>query len=54
MADVWSGSIIYEWIEEANNYGLVKYGDKVDPASPGAPADGYPRSGMLHDYGLCG
>lgn len=45
MADVWSGSIIYEWIEEANNYGLVKYGDKVDPSSPGAPPDGYPRSG---------
>jgi hypothetical protein len=45
MADTWSGSIIYEWIEEANNYGIVKYGDKVDPASPGAPADGFPRSG---------
>ncbi|KAI8930901.1 hypothetical protein NX059_011916 [Plenodomus lindquistii] len=45
MADVWSGSIIYEWIEEANNYGLIKYGDKVDPSSPGAPADGFPRSG---------
>lgn len=45
MADVWSGSIIYEWIEEANSYGLIKYGDKVDPASVGAPADGFPRSG---------
>ncbi|KAH3970292.1 1,3-beta-glucanosyltransferase [Parastagonospora nodorum] len=45
MADTWSGSIIYEWIEEANNYGIVKYGDKVDPASPRAPPDGFPRSG---------
>lgn len=46
MADVWSGSIIYEWIEEANNYGLISYGEKVDPASPSAPPDGFPRSGM--------
>jgi hypothetical protein len=45
MADTWSGSIIYEWIEEANNYGIVSYGAKVDPASPSAPADGFPRSG---------
>lgn len=45
MADTWSGSIIYEWIEEANNYGLVSYGEKVDPASPSAPPDGFPRSG---------
>ncbi|KAJ4337065.1 hypothetical protein N0V87_004918 [Didymella glomerata] len=45
MAETWSGSIIYEWIEEANNYGLVSYGGKVDPASPSAPPDGFPRSG---------
>lgn len=45
MAEVYSGAIIYEWIEEANNYGLVSYGDKVDPAAPSAPPDGYPRSG---------
>jgi hypothetical protein len=45
MADTWSGSIVYEWIEEANNYGLVSYGAKVDPASPSAPPDGFPRSG---------
>ncbi|KAF1848845.1 glycoside hydrolase family 72 protein [Cucurbitaria berberidis CBS 394.84] len=45
MSDVWSGSIVYEWIEEANNYGLIKYGDKVDPAGPSAPPDGFPRSG---------
>ncbi|KAJ4986968.1 1,3-beta-glucanosyltransferase [Stagonosporopsis vannaccii] len=45
MADSWSGSIVYEWIEEANNYGLVSYGPKVDPAGENAPPDGYPRSG---------
>jgi hypothetical protein len=45
MASVYSGAIIYEWIEEANQYGLITYGDKVDPAGPGAPPDGYTRSG---------
>ncbi len=45
MADTWSGSIVYEWIEELNNYGIVSYGPKVDPASPSAPPDGFPRSG---------
>ncbi|KAF3941114.1 hypothetical protein ABW19_dt0208282 [Dactylella cylindrospora] len=30
MQDVWSGAIIYEWIQEDNNYGLVDYG-KADP-----------------------
>ncbi|KAL5118798.1 hypothetical protein ACEQ8H_003301 [Pleosporales sp. CAS-2024a] len=45
MSDFWSGSIIYEWIQEANDYGIVNYGPKVDPTSPGAPPDGFPRSG---------
>ncbi|PVI04934.1 glycoside hydrolase family 72 protein [Periconia macrospinosa] len=45
MTPNWSGAIIYEWIQEANNYGLVEYGPKVDPASPSAPPDGFPRSG---------
>ncbi|EPS39827.1 hypothetical protein H072_6229 [Dactylellina haptotyla CBS 200.50] len=30
MQDVWSGAIIYEWIQEDNNYGLVDYG-RADP-----------------------
>lgn len=45
MTPYWSGSIIYEWIQEANDYGIIQYGSKVDPSSPGAPPDGYPRSG---------
>jgi hypothetical protein len=45
MADVYSGAIIYEWIEEENNYGLISYGEKVDPSSPDAPPDGFTRSG---------
>ena len=35
MTEHWSGSIVYEWIYEANEYGIVSYGAKVDPASPG-------------------
>lgn len=45
MNPYWSGSMVYEWIEEANNYGIIQYGPKVDPSSPGAPPDGFPRSG---------
>lgn len=44
MANVWSGAIVYEWIMEANEYGLVSYGPKVEPG-PSAPPDGYTRSG---------
>lgn len=29
MNNLWSGAIIYEWIEEANNYGLIEYGPSV-------------------------
>jgi hypothetical protein len=29
MDELWSGAIIYEWIEEANNYGLISYGPPV-------------------------
>ncbi|KAJ5135227.1 uncharacterized protein N7515_004505 [Penicillium bovifimosum] len=47
MADTWSGSIIYEWIEETNNYGLISYGASVDPATATASAieDGFTRKG---------
>ncbi|MCJ1335154.1 hypothetical protein MMC09_000420 [Bachmanniomyces sp. S44760] len=44
MDGTWSGAIIYEWIEESNNYGLVNYGPKVDATASGA-VDGYSRTG---------
>ncbi|KAK7977474.1 glycolipid anchored surface protein [Apiospora saccharicola] len=40
MGDSWSGAIIYEWIQEANHYGLISYGPKVDPTATGANVDG--------------
>ena len=45
MADTWSGAIVYEWIEETNDYGLISYGPKVDPMSSTEALEGYPRSG---------
>ena len=47
MVGTWSGSIIYEWIQEKNDYGLISYGP---PAASGAPneenvADGFTRKG---------
>ena len=30
MADQWSGAIIYEWIQEMNQYGLISYGPQLD------------------------
>ena len=45
MENQWSGAIVYEWIEEANNYGLISYGPSVDPTSNTAALDGYTRSG---------
>lgn len=32
MAPYWSGAIIYEWIQEANHYGLITYGTITDAA----------------------
>ncbi|GES61872.1 glycoside hydrolase family 72 protein [Aspergillus terreus] len=48
MSATWSGAIIYEWIQEANHYGLINYG----PYAPDAPPsdtlvqDGYTRQGV--------
>lgn len=61
MQDTWSGAIVYEWIEETNNYGLISYGrfgtlpwispliseagPKVDPKVSTDALEGFPRSG---------
>ena len=45
MSPNWSGAIIYEWLQEANNYGLISYGPSVAQTAPGAPPDGFTRSG---------
>jgi hypothetical protein len=46
MTDRWSGAIIYEWIEEANNYGLISYGPALAATATGdGIAGGFSRSG---------
>ncbi|KAK6199792.1 hypothetical protein LQW54_009848 [Pestalotiopsis sp. IQ-011] len=46
MVNDWSGAIIYEWIQEANNYGLISYGPTVAATVVGTNIDGgYSRAG---------
>lgn len=46
MNDVWSGAIIYEWIQEENHYGLVTYGGgNTNDMDYDVPAGGFSRSG---------
>jgi len=46
MNTLWSGAIIYEWIEEANNYGLISYGTSVSPTIVASNIQGgYSRAG---------
>lgn len=46
MSDTWSGSIIYEWIVETNDYGLINYGPSVDAATAASGIeDGFTRKG---------
>lgn len=46
MADTWSGAIIYEWIQEANDYGLISYGPTAAATATGSGVvDGYTRQG---------
>jgi hypothetical protein len=46
MVGKWSGAIIYEWIQEANDYGLISYGPPLAPTATGSNiADGFTRGG---------
>lgn len=47
MSGTWSGSIVYEWIEETNNYGLISYGPSVKAAAATNTLieDGFTRKG---------
>lgn len=46
MVDTWSGSIIYEWIQEENHYGIITYNsDDTNALDYDAPAGGYSVSG---------
>jgi len=38
MNPYWSGSIIYEWIQEANHYGLITYGGSTDALNTAIPS----------------
>lgn len=42
----WSGAIIYEWIQELNDYGLISYGQPANPTATGANVvEGFTRAG---------
>ncbi|KAF4634745.1 hypothetical protein G7Y89_g3351 [Cudoniella acicularis] len=46
MNTLWSGAIIYEWIEEANDYGLISYGPNVSATVVASDIiGGYSRAG---------
>ncbi|KAK5126131.1 hypothetical protein LTR85_011486 [Meristemomyces frigidus] len=46
MSGTWSGAIIYEWIEETNNYGLISYGPSAAATATGTGVvAGYTRTG---------
>ncbi|KAI7190793.1 glycoside hydrolase family 72 protein [Hortaea werneckii] len=47
MSDLWSGAIIYEWIQETNDYGLISYGPPAPTDAPAASnvVNGFTRAG---------
>ncbi|KIN03616.1 glycoside hydrolase family 72 protein [Oidiodendron maius Zn] len=46
MDSLWSGAIIYEWIQEVNGYGLISYGPSVNPTVVATGVEGgFTRSG---------
>lgn len=44
MVNDWSGSIVYEWIQEENSYGIITYGSPNQPAGPNVEG-GFLRKG---------
>lgn len=55
MIDTWSGAMIYEWIQEMNNYGLVSYGTPLGPDvnEGSAIVQGYETSSQADKYSPC-
>jgi hypothetical protein len=46
MNSIWSGTIVYEWIEETNNYGLISYAAPLPKTVTASGVyDGFVRSG---------
>lgn len=46
MNEIWSGTIVYEWIQEMNDYGLISYGPQLSPTAVGENIeDGFTRKG---------
>ncbi|KAF7588477.1 hypothetical protein BBP40_005671 [Aspergillus hancockii] len=46
MSNTWSGSMVYEWIQEANDYGLINYGPPPGPSPVKLLVqDGFTRQG---------
>lgn len=47
MINDWSGSIVYEWIQETNQYGIISYGPEVEDKAQNDETvfDGWTRKG---------
>lgn len=47
MVGDWSGVIVYEWIQEQNNYGIISYGPQLDDVTKNDDEvfDGFTRKG---------
>ena len=59
MSNTWSGAIIYEWIQEANKYGLISYGtplyqNDLMPLNTPSLLISCNRSNSRPCYGNCG
>jgi 1,3-beta-glucanosyltransferase GAS1 len=52
MVKTWSGAMIYEWIQEVNNYGLITYGPKmpIDVHEGNRVVQGYFYPSCSKDY----